>query len=100
MLVMTMVRMPPPEHVLILCRASTAHVPTSYCCLCPLLCVQARDRVINAFREDPHVTVFLISLKAGGMALNLTAASRIYLMDPWWVLSDTSGCDDGGFENR
>ena len=46
--------------------------------------VQARDRVINAFREDPHVTVFLISLKAGGVALNLTAASRIYLMDPWW----------------
>jgi hypothetical protein len=46
--------------------------------------VAARDRVINAFREDPHVTVFLISLKAGGVALNLTAASRIYLMDPWW----------------
>ena len=40
--------------------------------------------MINAFREDPHVTVFLISLKAGGVALNLTAASRIYLMDPWW----------------
>lgn len=42
--------------------------------------VAARDRVINAFREDPYVTVFLISLKAGGVALNLTAASRIYLM--------------------
>jgi len=44
--------------------------------------VAARDRVITAFREDPHVTVFLISLKAGGVALNLTAASRLYLMDP------------------
>ena len=48
------------------------------------LSVQARDRVINAFREDPLVTVFLISLKAGGVALNLTTANRIYLMDPWW----------------
>lgn len=47
--------------------------------------VPARDRVIQAFRDDPHVTVFLISLKAGGVALNLTAASRIYLMDPWYV---------------
>ncbi len=28
--------------------------------------------------------MFLISLKAGGVALNLTAASRVYLMDPWW----------------
>jgi DNA repair protein RAD16 len=46
--------------------------------------VPARDRVINAFRDDPHVTVFLISLKAGGVALHLTAASRIYLMDCWW----------------
>jgi DNA repair protein RAD16 len=45
--------------------------------------VAARDRVITAFREDPDVSVFLISLKAGGVALNLTAASRIYLMDPW-----------------
>lgn len=30
------------------------------------------------------VTVFLVSLKAGGVALNLTEASRVYLMDSWW----------------
>ena len=30
------------------------------------------------------VTVFLVSLKAGGIALNLTEASRVYLMDSWW----------------
>ena len=29
-------------------------------------------------------TVFLLSLKAGGVALNLTEASRVYIMDPWW----------------
>ena len=38
--------------------------------------VVQRDRSIHAFRDDPHLTVFLISLKAGGQALNLTAASR------------------------
>ena len=31
-----------------------------------------------------HVTVFLISLKAGGVALNLTEASTVFLMDSWW----------------
>ena len=33
--------------------------------------------------NDVHVTVFLVSLKAGGVALNLTEASRVYLMDSW-----------------
>jgi DNA repair protein RAD16 len=46
--------------------------------------VEARDRVINAFRDDATITVFLISLKAGGVALNLTSASFIALMDCWW----------------
>jgi hypothetical protein len=31
-----------------------------------------------------HVTVFLVSLKAGGVALNLTEASTVFLMDSWW----------------
>jgi hypothetical protein len=34
--------------------------------------------------ENVEVTVFLVSLKAGGVALNLTEASRVYLMDSWW----------------
>lgn len=46
--------------------------------------VAARDRVIDAFRNDPHVNVFLVSLKAGGVALNLTAASHVHLLDSWW----------------
>ena len=45
---------------------------------------EARDRTIQHFMENPGVTVFLVSLKAGGVALNLTEASRVYLMDPWW----------------
>ena len=42
--------------------------------------IQNRDKMISAFCEDPNVTVFLMSLKAGGVALNLTAASHVMLM--------------------
>ncbi|KAG9317078.1 P-loop containing nucleoside triphosphate hydrolase protein [Chiua virens] len=45
---------------------------------------QARDATIQHFMTNVHVTVFLVSLKAGGVALNLTEASRVYLMDSWW----------------
>jgi DNA repair protein RAD16 len=39
-----------------------------------------RDKTITAFKTDPSIKVMLISLKAGGVALNLTVASRIFLM--------------------
>lgn len=45
---------------------------------------EARNKTINHFMNNPGVTVFLVSLKAGGVALNLTEASRVFLMDPWW----------------
>ncbi|KAG5642615.1 hypothetical protein DXG03_002485 [Asterophora parasitica] len=45
---------------------------------------QARDATIQHFTKNVDVTVFLVSLKAGGVALNLTEASRVYLMDSWW----------------
>lgn len=43
-----------------------------------------RERVVNAFTEDPNPCVFLLSLRAGGLGLNLTAASYVILFDPWW----------------
>ena len=46
--------------------------------------VQERDEVLREFREDSNVRVLLISLKAGGVALNLTNADHIFLCDPWW----------------
>ncbi|KAG1677040.1 hypothetical protein FOA52_001209 [Chlamydomonas sp. UWO 241] len=46
--------------------------------------LDARDKVIKQFTEDPSVVVFLMSLKAGGVALNLTVASCVCMMDPWW----------------
>ncbi|KAJ2779664.1 DNA repair protein rad16 [Coemansia javaensis] len=43
-----------------------------------------RDAVIRTFMTRPEYTVFLVSLKAGGVALNLTEASHVYLADCWW----------------
>ncbi|HEV7329640.1 MAG TPA: SNF2-related protein [Flavisolibacter sp.] len=45
---------------------------------------QNREEVVNRFQQDPGVRVFLLSLKAGGTGLNLTAATYVYLVDPWW----------------
>ncbi|CAN4097499.1 unnamed protein product [Withania somnifera] len=44
----------------------------------------ARDSAITRFTNDPDCRIFLMSLKAGGVALNLTVASQVFLMDPWW----------------
>ena len=51
-----------------------------------LLTGQTTDRkqVIEEFQEDPEKKIFLISLKAGGVGLNLTAADYIFIADPWW----------------
>lgn len=39
---------------------------------------------VNRFQSDKKCRVFLISLKAGGVGLNLTEADYVYLVDPWW----------------
>jgi len=43
-----------------------------------------RADIVNGFQDDPKPSVFLLSLKAGGSGLNLTAASYVVLYDPWW----------------
>jgi superfamily II DNA or RNA helicase len=43
-----------------------------------------RDLVVERFQDDPKCKLFLISLKAGGQGLNLTAAEYVFLLDPWW----------------
>lgn len=43
-----------------------------------------RAASINHFMTNVHVECFLVSLKAGGVALNLTEASRVFIVDPWW----------------
>jgi SNF2 family DNA or RNA helicase len=43
-----------------------------------------REKVIAQFQNDPENYIFLISLKAGGVGLNLTAAEYVFITDPWW----------------
>jgi superfamily II DNA or RNA helicase len=47
---------------------------------------QTRDREarVDHFQSDASIPLFLVSLKAGGHGLNLTAADYVYLLDPWW----------------
>ncbi len=47
---------------------------------------KTRDRAarVHRFQNDPACGLFLISLKAGGLGLNLTAAEYVFLLDPWW----------------
>jgi SNF2 family DNA or RNA helicase len=43
-----------------------------------------REQVINEFQNNDDIHLFLISLKAGGVGLNLTAADYVLMLDPWW----------------
>ena len=47
---------------------------------------KTRDRQakVERFQTDESCKLFLISLKAGGVGLNLTAADYVFLLDPWW----------------
>src|SRR5213079_1298916 len=47
---------------------------------------KTRDRqaCVERCQGDPDCKLFLISLKAGGLGLNLTAAEYVFLLDPWW----------------
>ena len=43
-----------------------------------------REQVVNEFQTNSDIHFFLISLKAGGVGLNLTAADYVFILDPWW----------------
>jgi SNF2 family DNA or RNA helicase len=45
---------------------------------------ERRGDLVRQFQADTGAAIFLISLKAGGFGLNLTAASYVVLFDPWW----------------
>ena len=46
--------------------------------------VRDRQKVVESFMNDHDINIFLISLKAGGLGLNLTKADYVFLLDPWW----------------
>jgi SNF2 family DNA or RNA helicase len=43
-----------------------------------------RQARVERFQSDPDCRLFLVSLKAGGLGLNLTAAEYVFILDPWW----------------
>ena len=43
-----------------------------------------RQEAVLEFQNNPRCSIFLISLKAGGVGLNLTAADYVFILDPWW----------------
>ncbi len=43
-----------------------------------------REEIITQFQEDRTLRIFLISIKAGGVGLNLTEADYVFILDPWW----------------
>jgi SNF2 family DNA or RNA helicase len=43
-----------------------------------------RARVVHSFQDEAGPPIMLVSLRAGGTGLNLTAADHIFLLDPWW----------------
>ncbi|GAB3910871.1 DEAD/DEAH box helicase [Mucilaginibacter boryungensis] len=45
---------------------------------------QNRGEIVKRFQEDEKTKVFLISIKAGGVGLNLTEADYVFILDPWW----------------
>ena len=45
---------------------------------------EERAKRVERFQQDPEMNLFLLSLKAGGVGLNLTAADYVFLFDPWW----------------
>jgi superfamily II DNA or RNA helicase len=56
----------------------------SYCYLDGSTPLNKRKDQVSKFQEDENVKAFLISLKAGGVGLNLTTADYVYIVDPWW----------------
>lgn len=43
-----------------------------------------RKDQVERFNKDPNLKIFLISIKAGGLGLNLTQADYVFILDPWW----------------
>ena len=53
-----------------------------------------RQELVETFQNDPRVKVFVMSLKTGGVGLNLTAADTVFLLDPWWnTAAETQAVD-------
>jgi len=70
--------------MLALIRDALDAVGISYLYLDGSVAAEDRRESVQRFQEEDGARVFLISLKAGGVGLTLTAADYVYLVDPWW----------------
>jgi hypothetical protein len=66
-------------------RKRTATGPSLFVRLDGTTSLPNRARAVECFRKEPNVWIFLISLKAGGLGLNLTEGCVVYLLDPWYA---------------
>lgn len=53
-----------------------------------------RERIVEEFMDDCSVKALIMTLKTGGIGLNLTAASYVYIVDPWWNLASENQAID------
>ncbi len=65
-------------------RASFDQNNWKYCYLDGSTPNDQRQKNVDRFQQDEQIKFFLISLKAGGVGLNLTAADYVFIVDPWW----------------
>jgi SNF2 family DNA or RNA helicase len=70
--------------MLALIRAELDAAKIKYCYLDGSTPALKRNEEVEIFQNNPEIKVFLISLKAGGVGLNLTEADYVYIVDPWW----------------
>jgi SNF2 family DNA or RNA helicase len=70
--------------MLSLIRQEFEKAGVTYCYLDGKTSLAKRKEEVTRFQEDESIKAFLISLKAGGVGLNLTVADYVYLVDPWW----------------
>ncbi len=59
-----------------------------YCCYSGQMSHEDRAQSLEKFQTDPSKSLLIASLKCGGMGLNITAASRVILVDLWYVAQD------------
>ena len=65
-------------------QVSTALNAKSISHLCMTGATTDREALVERFQNDPKTKVFVMSLKTGGVGLNLTAADTVFILDPWW----------------
>ncbi|MEY3773350.1 MAG: hypothetical protein RLZZ129_130, partial [Verrucomicrobiota bacterium] len=70
--------------LLALLRTELAETGIAHCYLDGAMSARARQAEVDRFQNSPDIPLFLLSLKAGGTGLNLTAADTVVHLDPWW----------------